>query len=359
MKHLTSLAQQLGESLLQHQPELVRSVVTRHYELHPELAQRYGQSGRVKCAEDAAYHINYLAEALLMGRPELFADYVAWAKVMLAARGIPTQDLADNLRILSDVVAGGLPAPQAPGIIARFVGTALERIPQYPADVPTFIRDDEPHSQLAKQYLQALLQGERDLASRLILDATRAGTPVRELYLFVFERSQQEIGRLWQVNQITVAHEHYCTAATQMIIAQLYPYIFSGEKKGKHALTACAVGELHEMGPRMVSDFLEMEGWNTTYLGANVPVPALVRILEERRPDLLALSATMTYHLQVVRRAISDVRRKFTSEQLTIVVGGYAFRNSPEIWSEVGADGFASNPREMISLVNKLVPEGL
>ena len=116
---------------------------------------------------------------------------------------------------------------------------------------------------------------------------------------------------------------------------------------------------MHEMGPRMVSDFLEMEGWNTTYLGANVPVSALVRILEERRPDLLALSATMTYHLQVVRRAISDVRRKFTSEQLTIVVGGYAFRNSPEIWSEIGADGFATNAREMISLVNTLVPVGL
>jgi MerR family transcriptional regulator, light-induced transcriptional regulator len=344
---------------LEHKPELVLRVVSRHYELHPELTQRYGHSGRVKCAEDAAYHINYLAEALSLGKPELFADYVAWAKVMLSTRGIATQDLADNLRILWEVVTGWLPTTEAQGIIARFVGAALDRIPQYPADAPTLIRDDEPHSQLAKRYLQALLEGQRELASRLILDAARTGTPIRELYLFVFERSQQEIGRLWQVNQITVAHEHYCTAATQMIITQLYPYIFSGEKTGRHVMTACAVGELHEMGPRMVCDFLEMEGWNTTYLGANVPVPALLRILEERRPDLLALSATMAYHLQVVRKAISDVRRKFTGEQLRIVVGGYAFRNSPELWSEVGADGFASNALEMISLVNRLVPEGL
>jgi hypothetical protein len=36
-------------------------------------------------------------------------------------------------------------------------------------------------------------------------------------------------------------------------------------------VAACVSGELHEIGVRMLCDLLEMEGWNTIYLGANVP----------------------------------------------------------------------------------------
>lgn len=356
---MAALSREIGEKILARQSELVRLVVDRHYEIHPDLAERYGPNGRAKCGEDAAYHFGYLAEALSMGEPELFADYVAWAKVMLAARGIPANDLASNLRVLWDVLVRELPR-EGHGIIARFVGTALDRIPQYPTQVATAIHDEEPHSQLAQQYVQALLRGERETAGRLVLDSARAGTPVRDLYTFVFERSQQEIGRLWQLNQISVAHEHYCTAATQVIMAQLYPYIFGGEKNGRHAVGACAAGELHELGVRMVCDFLEMEGWSTTYLGANVPIQGLLRILEERDAGVLALSATMTYHVHVVRQIIEHVRQRIAAGTLRIIVGGYGFRKLPDLWRKIGADGFARDAREAITVANQVVAsEGL
>src|SRR5947208_2720790 len=95
-----------------------------------------------------------------------------------------------------------------------------------PGDLPTLLEGDDPLTELARQYLRALLAGERQGASRLILDAVKAGVPVRDIYLHVFQRCQQEAGRLWQVNRLTVAQEHYATAATQLIMAQLYPHVF-------------------------------------------------------------------------------------------------------------------------------------
>jgi len=190
------------------------------------------------------------------------------------------------------------------------------------------------------------------------MDAVGSGIPVQELYSFVFERSQQEIGRLWQLNRISVAHEHYCTAATQLIMAQLYPYIFGGEKTGRHAVAACAIGELHELGARMICDFLEMDGWNTTYLGANVPLRDLIRMLEERGAGLLALSATMTFHINDLRQTIETVRKTFEGK-LKIVVGGYAFRRVENLWREIGADGFARDARQAVTVASQLVrPEG-
>src|SRR5581483_7575825 len=100
---------------------------------------------------------------------------------------------------------------------------------------------------LAQRYIAALLDGHRDTALRLILDAAATGTPVRAIYLRVFQPAQYEIGRLWQAGRISVAQEHYCTAATQLIMSQLYPYVFAYEKKAATAVIVCISGELHEL----------------------------------------------------------------------------------------------------------------
>ena len=53
-----------------------------------------------------------------------------------------------------------------------------------------------------------------------------------------FEPVQHEIGRLWQINHISVAHEHYCTSVTQMIMSELYPYA-TGLPRGKTWEASC------------------------------------------------------------------------------------------------------------------------
>jgi len=84
-----------------------------------------------------------------------------------------------------------------------------------------------------------------------------AGVPVKRIYLDVFQATQYEVGRLWQLNEVGVGEEHYCTAATQLIISQLYPQIFASEKGPNTLVATCVAGDLHELGARMVTDFFE------------------------------------------------------------------------------------------------------
>ncbi|MDA1305732.1 MAG: B12-binding domain-containing protein [Acidobacteria bacterium] len=58
---------------------------------------------------------------------------------------------------------------------------------------------------LALTYLDALRQGDRQRAGRLVLDAVAAGTSVKDIYLGVFQPAQYEVGRLWERNEISVA----------------------------------------------------------------------------------------------------------------------------------------------------------
>ena len=346
-----------GRAVTAARAALAEAVTDRHYELHPEIARRFGPAGREKCLQDAHYHLSYLAESLGSALPSLFADYVAWAKVMLEARGVPAADLARNLGVMRDVLRARLPGP-AGEEAARYVEAAAARLPGVAPDLPAFVEDGGPHAGLARGYLEALLAGRRHEASRLVLEAAEAGVGVREIYLHVFQRTQREVGRLWQLNLLSVAQEHYCTAATQLIMSQLYPRVFSAERNGRTLVATCVAGDLHEIGLRMVADFFEMEGWDTFYVGANAPAASVVQAVAERGADVLAVSATITSHVRALRELVAAVRASGECRGVKILAGGYPFNVAPGLWREVGADASASDAEGAVGAAARLVSGG-
>lgn len=345
---------ELVRELDQRRPDLAEAVTSLHYERRPELARRYGPAGRARCLQDAAYHLAYLSEALASSSPDLFADYVAWAKVMLEGRGIPAGDLAGNLEVLRDVLRRELPE-ELSGLASAYVEAGLERLPRLPAELPSALSGDGILGQLARDYLQALLRGERHVASRMILDAVEGGVSVKEVYLHVFQPCQHEIGRLWQMNRLSVAEEHYCTAATQLVMSQLYPFLFGRPKSGRTLVATCVSGDLHEIGLRMVTDFFEIEGWDTFYLGASVPAASVIRTLRDRRADVLAVSATMPFHVRAVSDLIAEARASDVGKRVKILVGGYPFLVVPDLWRSVGADAMARDAEESVAVAGRLL----
>lgn len=347
---------EVSQALDARRGSLAEAVTARQYELAPELAERYGERGRRHCLRDAEYHLSYLADSIASGSPSLFADYVDWAQVMLASRGIPAGDLARNLEVLDETLRRELTAEQAE-VAHEYVAAGLRILGVRGIEARNEVCEADPLYDLSQRYLRALLDGQRQTASRLIQRSVEDGLSVRDVYLYVFQRSQHEIGRLWQTNQVSVAQEHYCTAATQLIMSQLYPYIFSTGKNGHVLVGTCVAGDLHEIGVRMVSDFFEMEGWDTFYLGANTPTGDVIRTLEERGADLLAVSATMPFHIRAVADLIAAVRSEMGG-RVKVLVGGYPFNVDPDLWRRLGADASARDAQEGVELAARLMGEG-
>lgn len=332
---------------------LAEAIAARQFELHPELDGRSDAAARAACLKDAGSPLTYLAESIAHSQPCLFVDYIAWSKIMLEGRGLPVSDLARQLEIVRDSLREELPA-EMERIAVEYVESGLCQLPQLPADLPTCIGADNPLSGLARKYLNALLRGERHIASRLILDAVGGGASVREIYLHVFQRCQHEIGRLWQLNLLSVAQEHYCTAATQLVMSQLYPHVFAAQQNGRTLVATSVAGELHEIGIRMVCDFFEMEGWNTFYLGANAPASSILETLAEREADLLAISATITPHVRAVGELIEAVRSSAGAQGVKVMVGGHPFNIAPDLWQTIGADAFARDAMQAVTVAGQL-----
>lgn len=334
----------VADAIAAQRQELAVRVAEDHLARNPEYLERFGELARVRCREDADFHLQYLSHAIRFATPALFVSYVQWTREVLEKRKIPWSDLQTNLELLRDAL-GELE------FVREYVDAAIEAEPAYSQ---SFLAGT-PREPLARAYLTALLRADRRAAVQIIDDATRDGVAVRELYLSVFQPVQREIGRLWQDNEISVAEEHYCTASTQALMAQFYPQILSTPRVGRKVVVACVGNELHEIGTRMVADFFEMAGWDGVYIGANTPATALTELVCRERPHLVALGVTMTYHLGTATKVVERLRGDERCTNVKILVGGYVFRQHPELWRTLNVDGCADDAAGAVETGNTLV----
>lgn len=222
-------------------------------------------------------------------------------------------------------------------------------------DTPESPTDHEALGRLERQYVDLLLSGDRHRAAELVLDRADAGVSVKDLYLGVFQPAQIEIGQRWQRNEISVAHEHYCTAATQLIMSMLYPRMFGGERNGRRLVAATVAGNLHEIGARMVADFFEFDGWDTYFTGADTPLRDVVASVAEREAHVVALSATLSQHVAGLAELVAAIRADPATAGALVLVGGRPFHHDPELWKRVGADGTASDAQGAVDLATALL----
>lgn len=344
----------INHIILRKKMDLAERITEMHFRANPELAKRYGDAGKDRCREDAAYHLEFLAEAITMDHPEMYGNYILWAAAMLEARKIPKSDLDKSLDYVERAVQELL-GEQESAKNHPFFALAREKLAFRAIEPGSFFRDDNPLKKEAEQYLKFLLHGKRSEAAELINGLVEKGQSIKDIYLHVFQVTQYEVGLLWQCNKITVAHEHYCTAATQLIMAGLYPKIFSSPKIGKNMVACSIAGELHEMGIRMLADIFEMEGWDTFYLGANMPDRQLMEALLTYQADLLAISVTLPTHVSHAAQLIQKIRSSKDFSELKILVGGYPFKINKGLWEKVGADGFADNADLAVTTAKTLV----
>lgn len=327
---------------------VAEAVTTEFFQRHPDWLDRYGDRGIEHGLQDAQLHIGFLAGALAGGNPDAFGDYAGWTRQVLEARGISAPFLRENLEQIEAALLLALPAEDHESLRAAFQAGYRA------CDAPPAVESGPAPGGLgatARVYLQAILQGERQAALSVAREALREGGSLPRLYLDVIEPAQHEVGRLWETNVIAVADEHRATAITQYVMAQCFPLM--DRPKGCHGrmVMTGVEEELHYVGANMVADVLESHGWDVRFLGTNLPHRGILQAIREHRPDWVGISATTLLSLPEVSRLIGEIRLTFRDSAPRIVVGGSAFRFSPDAWREVGADAVGTSLEEAIALL--------
>ena len=305
---------------------------------------------------DMRYNITFLYTSYLLQDGKIMEDYARWLFRLMAPilKELSPKETADYLYVHLDAIRAGIRtvfSGEAQAQLLYLIDRAADEIARESALPPGQPQTATRYETEVQRYLQMLFQKNIRQLPLLIQEFTDCGIPLTDLYVEILAESMRRIGELWHTGQISVATEHYCTAATQTVMSQLYPIIFARKRKHHTALCACPGTELHELGARMVADLFENDGWDTIYLGAAVPKEALFDAIRTQQPDLVALSVTMPQHLIVCQELTIALRESFPD--IRIAVGGHAFCSTQAIWSKWPVDIYTEDARELLKKANE------
>lgn len=329
------------------EPDAVAAVTEQIYARHPELLQRFGEQGRKACREDLQRHLEYLLAALYSASPSPFRDYVLWLRTVLDSRGVPGGHVLESLHLLQQFFRERLLPAQLPPVdsvlqdgIAALSATATE--------TSLYQRLQPPSLPQSADYLQALLAGDRAGAVNTVLDAMKGQTGLVEMGMGVIQPAMYEIGALWQNNRITVAQEHLATAISQTVMARAFAQASFAAPLNRKGLFACAPGNQHSLGLRMVSDAFEVAGWEVQFLGADVPGKDLLAQIDSWQPELLGLSLSLPSQVKPARRLVEQLRAELGTRCPSILTGGIATNQAEGLWQALDADLWAANARDSL-----------
>ena len=120
-----------------------------------------------------------------------------------------------------------------------------------------------------KEYLEHLLAGEDAACLAEARAMARDLDGLHRLYVEVIQPSQYRVGELWEAGELSVASEHLATAINSFVANSCYAPLARADVGGPRALIACTPEELHELGPRMLADLLECDGWDVDFYGSS------------------------------------------------------------------------------------------
>ncbi|MEP7357996.1 MAG: cobalamin-dependent protein [Anaerolineales bacterium] len=210
-------------------------------------------------------------------------------------------------------------------------------------------------AELRSAYLKAMTLGSGRSADQVVEYALASEVKADALYLDVFQPTAYEIGRLWQQNLFTVAQEHLATAIIERQMGELHR-LFRPVAPRPHTLViGCVAEEFHRLGPRMVADFFEKDGWTVHYLGAAVPSDTFVALAREMQADLIGVSAQMVFHVPTILELVQELDRCGMGG-LPVMAGGLPFVQQPDLYQSLGVRFAGLDARAAVSQANALLP---
>ncbi len=323
---------------------------------HADIDARFGKDADELWNDHLRQRLLELATALAANDPRLFTSGLAWSRSAMQARGMTSSDLDRGITALRTAITHRT-AIEEQTIALNFIDQARQELAKgIPSNMDSRLDAGVPLDRLALQYVQAVVAGNAREGIQLVLDAVDDYASIQDAYLRVLLPAQQEVGRLWHLNKLSVSEEHLVSYTTQRLMAMLSGLATTEEDNGFTVVAGSIAGNVHDIGIRAIAYLLEIEGWRTIFLGSDIPQEELPGAIDSFKADVLMLSVALTSQLPSTRRAIAAIR-EHSERPAKILVGGNGLSANTELWRETGADGYAADANAAIKRAYELVNE--
>ena len=155
-------------------------------------------------------------------------------------------------------------------------------------------------------------------------------------------------------DELLIWKEHIRSGIIKHTLENLSLYVMEEKKSldlrhNKRAFILCPKFEDHEIGARMVCDFLIILGFDVKFLGGNTPEKTIIRGIKEEEVDYILISVTNYYNMINTKKTIEEIRS--IKPNIKIILGGNAFKANKSIYRELGGDYMAESFADLYSIV--------
>ena len=136
-------------------------------------------------------------------------------------------------------------------------------------------------------------------------------------------KGMDEVGRLFNANQLIVAEVLQSAEAMKAAVSYLEPHMDRSQTapRGK-VLLATVKGDVHDIGKNLVDIILSNNGFEVVNLGIKVPPEQLLAAIRQHKPDILGLSGLLVKSAQQMAITAADLAT--AGVELPLLVGGAA-----------------------------------
>jgi len=161
----------------------------------------------------------------------------------------------------------------------------------------------------SRQVARAILDGDRDDVAMFIEKALSAGSDAGSLVNDVMIPAIRQVGDLYEKGTYFLPQLIASAETMQKGFAFLEPMLdqASNASKGR-ILMATVKGDIHDIGKNIVVLLLRNNGFEVIDLGKDIPSEAIIKAINEYRPDIVGLSALMTTTMTVMKEVIELAR---------------------------------------------------
>lgn len=201
---------------------------------------------------------------------------------------------------------------------------------------------------------QAILEGDMAGATEYVQGALDADIDAAAILHGGLIPAMEEVGRLFEEGEYFVPEMLISARAMQTCLGIIKPLLVDADVKpvGKVAI-GTVKGDLHDIGKNLVAMMLEGGGFEITDLGTDVSPEKYIEAIQREEVDIVGMSALLTTTMPNMVTTINAISEAGLREKVKIIIGGAPV--TADYADQIGADGFAPDASQAVSLAKKLV----
>lgn len=264
--------------------------------------------------------------------------------------GAPHHAECDSSRPRGAAVGRSMELELIPRLLAHARGHATQ--PDWPS---------KPHPAIAPSdvddFVKACLSHDEERCPAIVAGLIEAGVPLERLCLDLLAPAARTLGTMWEDDEVDFLEVTLGLGRMQRVVRDLGRRVAAETPMSADAGQAflCAMPEeQHSLGLAMVAEFFVADGWGVT-VGPPLGAEDVLHEVGAHWYDVVGLSAGIVERIPRIAEVIRNIRAASLNADLSVLVGGRAFVNNPELVARVGADASAPDAAQGPMVARTLV----